>query len=703
MTVSDQDNRTSAVGTGAEQTVPFTFPITANSDLTVIQRVTATGEETPLSETTNYTVVNNGENGGSITTVTPFVASTAQIHIIRDTPNTQTLDLEQGGNFNAENIEDALDRNTKLTIESSDSLDRTIKFTDTDPLTSIGDIPNSVDRASKQFGFDSAGKPTAITAVPEGSIAFTTIGEDIAEAADTDAVVTLLQSYTSETQTGDIIVKEPWADIRAFGAVDGADCTVAIAAALAASMNVFIPAGTWFSDPFSVPSGVSIRGISYISSIIKLNASSDDTLMTIASGSSHSQFADFELDGNKANNASTSYAMRAEQCNSMTFNRVKFDNANNGGLLIESGNLLRFNDCSVNGNLDFGAKIGGLGGTPDLTCEQVSFYACNFSNNENYNLWYLSNDDEKGHVNTVTGCWFESEAAANTIDHILVQADSLYVTANKMQVQFLSGIAIHVLAGSQSNNINANVFLGPLGGASALVFDSGATGNIAIGNHGTADHFNGVTTDSDGSNYVVEHKEGRVASRYANTRTIPTMPDEATPSVKGSDKWLTGGTTSITDFDDGREGQMITIIAEHSVIIAFGSDIQLSDNGNFVMRVGDTLTLIRNVSGVWYEVSRGLSGTNETVTVGSPTLSRSGTTQLDSSGGAITATMPNGTVKGAQKTIIMTDATTSSTVSVSSHITSDPEVFTFAEVNDTLVLIWTSTKWVTMFNNGVAV
>ena len=96
MTVSDQTNRISAVGTGAEQTVSFTFPIVSNDDITVTKRVTATGVETTLAETTDYTVVNNGESGGSITTVSPFVASSAEIHIVRATPKTQILDLVQG-------------------------------------------------------------------------------------------------------------------------------------------------------------------------------------------------------------------------------------------------------------------------------------------------------------------------------------------------------------------------------------------------------------------------------------------------------------------------------------------------------------------------------------------------------------------------------------------------------------------------------
>ena len=95
-------------------------------------------------------------------------------------------------------------------------------------------------------------------------------------------------------------------------------------------------------------------------------------------------------------------------------------------------------------------------------------------------------------------------------------------------------------------------------------------------------------------------------------------------------------------------------------------------------------------------------GMRETVTTGSPALRIHGYTLLDSSGGAITATLGSGTRVGSIKTIAMTDASNSSTVSVTNHETSDPEVFTFADVDDALVLMWTGTEWMTIANSGVA-
>jgi len=78
-------------------------------------------------------------------------------------------------------------------------------------------------------------------------------------------------------------------------------------------------------------------------------------------------------------------------------------------------------------------------------------------------------------------------------------------------------------------------------------------------------------------------------------------------------------------------------------------------------------------------------------------------TDLDSSGGAVTVTCPDGIYEGQRKVFTMSDATTSSTVSVTSHETSSPEVGTLADVGDYLVLEWSvvNAYWWTVKNVGV--
>lgn len=162
---------------------------------------------------------------------------------------------------------------------------------------------------------------------------------------------------------------------------------------------------------------------------------------------------------------------------------------------------------------------------------------------------------------------------------------------------------------------------------------------------------------------------------------------------------LTGGGLGALDKLDGailNDKDGARVITESGVYVYFlDEDSAAAENSPFVIapnnNAGDKRWILQ------------MPTANEIVGTGSPALSLTGTTELDSSGGAITGTLADGVVIGGKKTIIMTDATTSSTISVAHHITSDPEVFTFAQVGDSLVLMWNGTDWMTVFNNGVAV
>ena len=79
-----------------------------------------------------------------------------------------------------------------------------------------------------------------------------------------------------------------------------------------------------------------------------------------------------------------------------------------------------------------------------------------------------------------------------------------------------------------------------------------------------------------------------------------------------------------------------------------------------------------------------------------------GITVLNSASAACNATLADGEMIGQIKTFVMSNASNSSTVTVAHHITSDPEVFTFAQVGDTLVLLWDGTDWITLVNVGAA-
>jgi len=91
------------------------------------------------------------------------------------------------------------------------------------------------------------------------------------------------------------------------------------------------------------------------------------------------------------------------------------------------------------------------------------------------------------------------------------------------------------------------------------------------------------------------------------------------PSVKGRSLFATAAGTTITNFTEGTEGQVIVLRASDTRIITDNDTITLESAVNFTMEAGDTLTLIRKAaSNEWEEISRVIAspfGITKTVTV----------------------------------------------------------------------------------------
>lgn len=78
---------------------------------------------------------------------------------------------------------------------------------------------------------------------------------------------------------------------------------------------------------------------------------------------------------------------------------------------------------------------------------------------------------------------------------------------------------------------------------------------------------------------------------------------DATPSVSGREVFGTAGTTTITDFDDGEDGQTIYVKANGSITVQHSASILLDGAVNFAMVANNTLSLTR-FGGTWIEVGR---------------------------------------------------------------------------------------------------
>lgn len=94
-------------------------------------------------------------------------------------------------------------------------------------------------------------------------------------------------------------------------------------------------------------------------------------------------------------------------------------------------------------------------------------------------------------------------------------------------------------------------------------------------------------------------------------------------------------------------------------------------------------------------------GEEVTITTDAQTLLTFGTTEIDTTAGALAGTLPDCRYTGQMVAITMTVDGGDYTLTVTNHATSTPEVFTFDDKDDTLILIWTGDVWSTVTNFGV--
>jgi len=159
MTISSTTVKNSYSGNGVLDTFNYTFKIFADSDLQVIIR-SSLGTETVKTLTTHYTVTGAGSaSGGTIVfTAGNIPSSTETVVIRRAVPQTQAIDYIANDPFPAESHEEGLDRSMMAIQQVQEELDRAIKISRTNTMSSTEFTVGSTDRAGKILGFDSAGE-----------------------------------------------------------------------------------------------------------------------------------------------------------------------------------------------------------------------------------------------------------------------------------------------------------------------------------------------------------------------------------------------------------------------------------------------------------------------------------------------------------------------------------------------------------------
>ncbi len=158
MTVSSTTKRNSYTGNGSTTTFAYSFKIFDDDDITVILRTTATGAETVQTKTTHYSVTGVGSASGGNVVFGSAPTSAQTVVLLRQTAQTQATDYTPNDPFPAASHEDALDKLTLMTQDQQDELDRSIKLSRTNTMTSTEFTVTATNRANKIFAFDSSGE-----------------------------------------------------------------------------------------------------------------------------------------------------------------------------------------------------------------------------------------------------------------------------------------------------------------------------------------------------------------------------------------------------------------------------------------------------------------------------------------------------------------------------------------------------------------
>ena len=188
-TVTTTYNTETYACNGSATVFSFGFPIAGidTSQLQVILRTKATGEQTVLDEGYDYTVSptnNNYSNGGKVTTNQTY-SNAYTITIVRQTPVTQTADLSTKSSVSYSSLEAYFDKMIMVIQDLTQRLVLTLTAPASDSGTSH-EIPEAAIRANKYLAFDSGGNPIA-SAGSVGAVAASAFGESLVDDADAAA------------------------------------------------------------------------------------------------------------------------------------------------------------------------------------------------------------------------------------------------------------------------------------------------------------------------------------------------------------------------------------------------------------------------------------------------------------------------------------------------------------------------------------
>jgi hypothetical protein len=315
---------------------------------------------------------------------------------------------------------------------------------------------------------------------------------------------------------------------------------------------------------------------------------------------------------------------------------------NGGNLTIASGQVVTLNGPVIAGNYQIFAGSGTVsfdtaiqstgkwanvmwwGAKADsnaATTENGAIFDAALTALGNGGTLFVPGHDSSKHYEFSTGI------TLSTVTNLAIYSDSTarLITDTDLTILNIAGTSGVYLSNlhfvGSGTTTNSNVIINGVTNVKITNCRSESSSNHGWEFTGTCDQINLVgvladTSNDDGFNFGASCTEISMqgCNSEGNTgdsveRTIPALGNNATPTVSGWERfYLSGGTTTITDFDDGYTGMQFTLIAEHSLTITDGTNILLNGSANFAMTATDTLTLVQKADGKWYETGRGDNG-----------------------------------------------------------------------------------------------
>jgi hypothetical protein len=319
MTISSTTVKNSYNGNGSTLIFTYTFKIFQDSDLEVIIR-SANGTETVKTLNTHYTVEGEGNSsGGTVTFLkslpdydyTPL--STETVIIRRNIPQTQSIDYIANDPFPAESHEEGLDRAMMSLQEMQEELDRAIKLSKTNTITSTEFSQDASARANKVLAFNASGELTVSTEIGtykgNWSTATSYVVRDIIKDTSNNNIYICLVAHTS---TGSQPISSN-ADSAKWGLIVDAASASSSASAAASSASAAATSASNASTSASNAStsasnaATSATNASNSASAASTSASNASTSASNASSSASAASSSASSASTSATNAANSY------------------------------------------------------------------------------------------------------------------------------------------------------------------------------------------------------------------------------------------------------------------------------------------------------------------------------------------------------------------------------------------------------------